>query len=76
MMSQGQILTCQRCGGAYYFGSGQVRWSGPICNCKLYPQTPNPDQPPQQLGRLMGASQLGEIVDLLKQILATLRSKG
>lgn len=70
-----QVQTCQRCGGARFYGTGSVGWGGPMCNCQ-YPQVANPDQPPQfqQFQYMQSFEAIREIIERLMRIEAKLDS--
>ena len=66
------MQTCQRCGGARFYGSGAVGWGGPLCSC-AYPQVPNPDIPayfcqppvPSPIPRIAELEQRVEVLEKL-----------
>lgn len=61
------MQTCQRCGGARWFGTGSIGWGGPTCSC-LFPQILSPDVPPQSPGLFQPIIQLNQILERLERI--------
>lgn len=73
-MNQMRMETCVKCGGARFYGSGTVGWSGPICNC-AEPVPTNPPTPALQ-GRGFGeSSMLARILEALERIEKRLERK-
>ncbi len=70
-----QMATCRRCGGAKFFGAGNIGWGGPLCNCQ-FSDIPNPDVPERLIwGAIIPKPDREhdrQVIELLQRIVASL----